>query len=180
MTDHATIGSHPLAYPVASRLMHWLVAVLLLAVWPLGAVIKVVQDDAKTGFYLFHESLGFMILWLMLARLCLRLLYPPPPHPPMPLWQKRVADIVHGLLYAVLIVQPIIGFLATNAFGFPLDWFGLFTVWSPLGKSPDLAPILMNVHEILGWSILALFVLHMGGVLHHHILRRDATLHRMI
>ena len=38
----------------------------------------------------------------------------------------------------------------------------------------------MQVHEILAWSILALFVLHMGGVLHHHILRRDATLHRMI
>ena len=180
MTMQDRISSHPLAYPVASRLMHWAVAVLVLAVWPLGAMISVVKDDAKTGFYFFHESLGFLILWLMLARMALRLLYPPPPHPPMPVWQARIANLVHGLLYVVLIVQPIVGFLATNAFGFPLDWFGLGTVWSPIGKSDDLAPILMQVHEILAWSILALFVLHMGGVLHHHILRRDATLHRMI
>ena len=71
MTMQDRIASHPLAYPVASRLMHWAVAVLVLAVWPLGAVISVVKDDAKTGFYFFHESLGFLILWLMLARMAL-------------------------------------------------------------------------------------------------------------
>jgi cytochrome b561 len=166
-------------YPVPSRLLHWLVAVLLIAVWPLGMVIKFINEDAKLSFYMLHESLGFLILWLMLARLAVRLLWPPPPRPPLPLWQERVAETVHALLYVALIAQPAIGFLTTNAFGFPLDWFGLVTVWSPIGRS-DAAEILKSIHIFLGWSILALFALHIGGVLQHHVLRRDATLQRML
>lgn len=167
------------AYHPVARILHWLVALLVLVVWPVGFVIEFVKDDAKPAFYLVHESFGFIILWVMLARLALRLIRTPPPRPPMPIWQKRLAGTVHWLLYAALIAQPIAGFLATNAFGFPLDWFGLVTVWSPIGKS-DLAPTLMSVHVFLGWSILVLFCLHLGGVLQHHILLRDRTLHRML
>ncbi|MBO0903050.1 cytochrome b [Jiella sonneratiae] len=163
----------------ALRALHWLVALLVLLVWPVGFVIGFVKDEAKTGFYFVHESFGFLILWVMLARLALRLVFPPPAEPAMPLWQKRLAASVHWLLYAALILQPVFGFLATNAFGFPLDWFGLVTVWSPLGKS-DVAPVLMRVHVFLGWSIVVLFCLHLAGVLHHHLLRRDDTLYRML
>lgn len=166
-------------YPVLSRVLHWLVAVLVIAAWPLGMVIKFINEDAKLSFYLLHESLGFLVLWLMLARLAVRLLRPPPPGPPLPLLQERAAATVHVLLYVVLIAQPVIGFLTTNAFGFPLDWFGLVTVWSPIGKS-DAAETLKTIHIFLGWSILVLFALHIGGVLHHHVLRRDATLQRML
>ncbi|MCE7027397.1 cytochrome b [Jiella avicenniae] len=166
-------------YRPAARVLHWLVALLVLVVWPVGFVIHFVKDEAKTGFYVVHESFGFLILWLMLARLAVRLVFPPPPEVEMPLLQRRVAVLVHWLLYAALVLQPIFGFLSTNAFGFPLDWFGLVTVWSPIGKS-DLAPSLMSVHVFLGWSILVLFCLHFAGVLHHHVIRRDATLHRML
>ncbi|MEX6507300.1 cytochrome b [Jiella sp. M17.18] len=166
-------------YPAAARALHWLIALLVLVVWPFGMVIKFIKDDAKTGFYFVHESFGFLILWLMLARLAVRLINPPPPRPPLPLWQERIATLNHVLLYAALIAQPIFGFLATNAFGFPLSWFGLVTVPSPIGKSP-LAPTLMSVHVFLGWSILVLFALHIAGVIHHHVIRRDPTLQRML
>ena len=167
------------SYHPAARALHWLVALLVLAVWPMGFVIEFIKDDAKPRFYLIHESLGFLLLWVMLARLAVRLVFPPPPEPEMPVMQKRVADTVHWLLYGALIAQPVVGFLATNAFGFPLDWFGLVTVWSPIGKS-ELAPTLMSVHVFLGWSILVLFCLHFAGVLQHHVLARDKTLHRML
>ncbi|MCQ0989404.1 cytochrome b [Jiella marina] len=166
-------------YRPAARALHWLIALLVLVVWPFGMVIEFIKDDTKLVFYLVHESLGFLVLWLMLARLAVRLIFPPPPHPPMPALQARVATIVHILLYVALIAQPLIGFLATNALGFPLDWFGLVTVWSPLGKS-DIGWTLLGIHEVLGWSILVLFVMHFGGVLHHHVIRRDPTLYRMV
>ncbi|MCB8836627.1 cytochrome b [Aurantimonas sp. VKM B-3413] len=166
-------------YPVASRVFHWLVALLVLIVWPFGMVIEFVKEDVKLDFYFIHESFGFLILWLMLARLAVRLINPPPPRPPLPVWQERIAGLNHALLYVALIAQPVFGFLATNAFGFPLDWFGLVTVPSPIGKS-DLAPTLMSVHVFLGWSILVLFALHIAGVLHHHLIRRDPMLERML
>lgn len=166
-------------YAAPSRWLHWLVAVLLFATLPLGAVIKFVAEDDKLTFYMLHESIGFVILWLMLARLAVRLVRPPSPGPILPLWERRLSGFVHVALYAVLIVQPIVGFLATNAFGFPLEWFWLFTVPSPLGEDQTLAPRLMAVHVALGYAILVLFAAHITGVLWHRLYRRDGILRRM-
>ncbi|WP_185985023.1 cytochrome b [Aureimonas mangrovi] len=167
-------------YSPAARLLHWLAAFLVLVVWPMGMAIGFTTDEArKLTLYMLHESLGMAILWVMLARLAFRLLRPPPELLPMPRWQKRLANTVHWALYAVLILQPIFGFLATNAFGFPLDWFWTIPLPSPVGENHALAPILMGVHVALGYTILALFVLHMAGVLYHTLLRRDGTLRRM-
>lgn len=167
-------------YAPVIRILHWIVAILVLFVWPMGMVIKFIAEDDKIIFYLLHESFGFLILWVMLARVVIRLPRKMPPRPPMPRWQERLADTVHTLLYVALIAMPIFGFLATNAFGFPLHWFGVIPIPSPIGKSETLAPIFMGIHVTLGWTILALFVLHIGGVIHHHVLRRDPTLYRMI
>lgn len=176
---HPSIIAAAGRYNPVSQFLHWAIAVLVLVVFPLGAVIKFVKDDVKLTFFAMHESLGFLILWLMLLRLAVRLIFPPPPEQPMPAVFRLAAEIVHGLLYVTLIVQPILGFLTTNAYGFPLLWFGEVQVWSPIGKSPTLAPLLKSAHIATGWAILVLFVLHMGGVVFHHVIRRDATLYRM-
>lgn len=169
-----------LKYRAPARALHWTVAVLVLVVWPLGAVIEFVREDVKLTFYMIHESLGFIILWLMLARLAFRLLNPPPPPVPMSPAERRIADWVHASLYALLILQPVTGFLATNAHGFPLTWFWLVPIPSPIDEAPAIAPVFSVLHVIFAWAILILFVLHIGGVLRHQILRRDETLERMI
>ncbi|EAU42426.1 probable cytochrome b561 [Fulvimarina pelagi HTCC2506] len=166
-------------YAPTARVFHWIVAVMVLVVWPFGMVIKFIAEDSKPIFYLLHESFGFLILWIMLARVAVRLVRGAPAHPPMPEWQRRLADTVHVLLYVALIAMPIFGFLATNAFGFPLSLFGLIPIPSPVGKNDALAGIFMTVHVTLGYTILVLFLLHMAGVLQHHVLKRDATLYRM-
>jgi cytochrome b561 len=176
---HSSIIASAGRYNPVSRLLHWAVAVLVLVVFPFGAVIKFVKDDVKLTFFAIHESLGFLILWLMLARILVRWLAPPPPEPPMPAIFGKAAALVHGGLYLALVLQPIFGFLATNAYGFPLKLFGLIDVWSPIGKS-DWAPVFKSVHIGLGWAILVLFALHMAGVVFHHVVRRDATLYRML
>lgn len=174
MSSSPATGFHPIA-----RTFHWLVAVLVFAVWPLGKVISFVRDDAKTGFYLWHESLGFLVLWLMLARLCVRFLTHTPGHADMPRAQAWLADTVHWALYLALIAMPVSGFLATNAHGFPLEWFGVLPVASPIGKSPEIAPLLSAIHYWLSWTTLALIALHLAGVLFHRLILRDNTLERM-
>ena len=166
-------------YSAGIRVLHWIVAALVLVVWPLGMVIEFVAEDQKTVFYLLHESFGFLILWIMLARLTLRLLRGAPEREPLPLWQERLAEGVHIALYVALIAMPVFGFLATNAFGFPLSLFGVLPIPNPIGKNEALAPIFMTIHAGLGWAILVLFFLHLGGVIQHHVLRRDTTLYRM-
>lgn len=166
-------------YSAGIRVFHWIVAVVVLFVWPIGMVIEFVAEAHKTTFYLLHESFGFLLLWIMLARLTLRFLRGAPAREPQPVWERRAAGTVHVALYVALIAMPVFGFLATNAFGFPLSLFGVLPIPSPIGKNADLAPVFMGVHTALGWTILVLFMLHMAGVVHHHVLRRDTTLYRM-
>jgi len=161
------------------RILHWVIAGLVLATWPLGFVIGFVKEDVKLDFYLVHESLGFLVLWLMLVRIGARLTSTSPLVEGPPL-EKAAAHLVHGLLYVFLIVMPVSGFLATNAHGFPLQWFGLFTVWSPIGKAPDIAFVLSAIHGWSAWILLALFALHFAAVIFHHAIRRDGTLYRIL
>lgn len=166
-------------HAATTRLAHWIIAALVLVTWPLGFMIKFVKDDVSLSFYLIHESLGFLVLWLMLVRIGNKLIARQPVAEG-PAFERLAASTVHGLLYVFLIVMPVSGFLATNAHGFPLKWFGVVTVWSPIGKSPDIAWTLSGIHEWSSWILLGLFAVHFGAVLFHYLIRRDATLFKML
>ncbi|GHC69099.1 cytochrome b [Limoniibacter endophyticus] len=160
------------------RILHWLVACIVLATWPLGLLLEHFKDEVKLDFYLIHESLGFLVLWLMLLRVGFRLTSGAPEHERN--WTGTLAATVHWLFYLALIIMPLSGFLATNAFGFPLIWFGIIPVWSPVGPSRELGAFFISIHVITAWAILGLFALHMAGFLYHHLIRRDATLQRIL
>ncbi|MGV1754430.1 cytochrome b [Agrobacterium sp. CG674] len=166
-------------YSRVSKAMHWIVALLVFVTWPLGLMIGFVKDDVKLDFYLVHESFGFLVLWAMLLRVGFRLFQSPPLVERSAL-ERIAANTVHGLLYLFLIIMPVSGFLATNAHGFPLQWFGLVTIWSPLGKSSEIAPTLSAIHEWSAWIVLGLFALHILAAIFHHLIRRDATLYRIL
>ncbi|PVB61124.1 cytochrome b [Labrenzia sp. 011] len=166
-------------YTATTRILHWLVAGLVLATWPLGVVIGFVKQEVALDFYLLHESLGFLVLWLMLLRVGNMLIARKPPADG-PYIERLAATTVHGLLYLFLIIMPVSGFLATNAHGFPLTWFGLLPVWSPIGKAPDIAWTLSGIHAWSAWILLGLFALHFAAVLFHHVIRRDHTLYKIL
>lgn len=166
-------------YSSGLRLLHWIIALLVLATWPLGLMIGFVKDSVKLDFYMVHESIGFLVLWLMLLRIGARLTGTMPPIEG-PALERLVAGLVHGLLYVFLVVMPVSGFLATNAHGFPLTWFGLIPIWSPIGKAPDVAATLSAIHQWSAWILLTLFALHFAAVVFHHVIRRDETLYRIL
>ena len=91
---------------------------------------------------------------------------------------------MHHALYALLIIQPILGFFMTNAFGFPLRGETAYLGFIQFPKFMEpvewLAELLKTLHVIGGWSILALLVLHLLGVVFHQAIRRDDTLLRMV
>jgi len=185
-TLHSASGAatalHPETEPrhaATTRILHWAIAVLVLATWPLGFVIKFVKGEAVMDFYVLHEGFGFLLLWLMLLRVGNKLIARKPPADG-PAIERVAAASVHGLLYLFLIVMPLSGFLATNAHGFPLQWFGLVPVWSPIGKSPEVAPMLSAIHSWSAWTLLVLLGLHIAAVLFHHVIRRDGTLYRIL
>jgi cytochrome b561 len=172
-------------YGPAARWLHWLTALLVLAMFALGIWIVEFEPkdhDFKLRVYNVHESLGVTIFMVVVLRLVIRRGNPPAPLPAdLPPLIRLAARANHALLYAALLAQPVIGLLDTNAWGFPLKWFGLFPIPSPIGKQPeDTAKLLSAAHFWVAILLVCLIALHLAGVAYHAFIRRDRVLSRMI
>ena len=128
-----------------------------------------------------HFWTGLAILALMLPRLLLAFSRPAPAvKPPLPAWQALPAKAMHLLLYAMLIVQPLLGLGTAWTDGkeilLPFTQFAL-----PALLAPDaaLAGQLEDLHELLGTAFYYVVGLHAAAALYHHFVRRDDTLRRM-
>ena len=166
-----------------SKLLHWLVVVLILVMAIVGLVM---EDLPKTPKYFWvytaHKSTGVTILALVFARLAWRLYAgAPKPVPGTPGWQRRTAAATHVMLYAVLIAMPLSGWLYDSASGLrPFRWFGLFDMPKLVPPSEGLSDLAREAHEWIFWGIVALVGVHAGAALYHHLFLRDATLLRML
>jgi cytochrome b561 len=172
-----------LRYTATSRWLHWLIAALVGVVIPVGIWIHYFEpanEAFKLRLYNIHESLGVIVFVVMLIRLLNRLRHPPPPLPAgTPAFIYFASRVTHGALYALLMLMPVIGFLATNAWGFPLSVFGVLPLPSPVGKDEDLAKLLSLLHLSGAIAVILLIGGHLMGVIYHTFIRRDGLIQRM-
>ena len=172
-----------LRYSAISRWLHWLTAALVVVIIPVGIWIRYFEpanEAFKLRLYNVHESLGVIVFVIVLLRLLNRYLNPPPPLPAdTPAVIRLAAHVNHWALYALLVLMPIIGFLATNAWGFPLSVFGVLPLPVPLGKNEEIAKVLSLLHWCGAVTIILLILGHLAGVIYHTFIRRDGLLQRM-
>jgi cytochrome b561 len=169
-------------YGTVARLLHWSVAVLVLAIIPLGiALDHLPQGNVQDRAYDLHRSLGVVILVLMVLRLLWRRLNgaPDPAHDIAP-WQHMLATATHHTLYLLLIVNPVVGWFATSAYGAPLMFIGIGELPALMAKNEPLANILFGVHKAIGLLTAALLIAHIGAALFHRFVLRDSVMGRMI
>jgi cytochrome b561 len=171
-------------YGPAARFFHWTIALLIVLMFILGIWITRFEpkDEAfKLRLYNLHESFGVLILALMLFRLFVRFRNPPALLESQPAFIRYGSHLNHLLIYAVLFIQPVIGFIDTNAWGFPLKWFDLIPVPSPVGKQEEaIAKQLSNAHYWGAIALLVLISLHLLGAAYHGIIKRDDVVKRMV
>jgi cytochrome b561 len=171
-------------YPALTRVLHWLTAAGLLAVVALGLSMtwyEPKREPLKFLLYDVHESTGVALFVVVLLRLIRRLAAPPGPLPQDIPWHFRAAAHAnHAMLYAVLLIQPVIGFFATNAWGFPLVWAGWLPIPSPLGKNQTLAPMFSAMPGYTALTLVLLVGAHLGGACYHGVIRRDGVVRRML
>ena len=170
------------AYTITARVLHWITASLVLLTLPLGLVIAnnwggPLQDP----LYNLHRSIGVLILLIVLARVVYRLTHPPAPLPDdIPPLQQLAAKATHWALYALLIVQPFLGWIGTSAYRAPIIVFGLFELPPIWPEDRAFSDRVLFVHGLIGLTIAVLLAAHIGAALHHHFVRRDRILMRMI
>jgi cytochrome b561 len=158
---------------------HWTIAALVL----FNLIVGLFHDAMPRawGMMAIHKSVGMAVLLLTLGRIGWRLAHKPPQLPDrMPAWEKATAKTAHFLLYALLLILPLTGWLLSSnpEKPRPIDWFGLFKI-PVLPATPDIAHSAHEAHELLGYFMAALVVIHIAAALRHHFLLRDNVLVRM-
>ncbi|QIE54793.1 cytochrome b [Pikeienuella piscinae] len=176
-------------YSRVQRWLHWVIAALTLAALAAGVtlgnlgfegMVDAVGLDATNLIFKYHKTLGILIFVAMAVRLVSRLHYGKPAYdPPLTGLERRLSAAAHGLLYAGLLVMPVLGWTATAASDFPVEFFnwrlpGLIGVDKPLGET------LYALHGLVGNFLIALVALHIAAALRHAIIKRDGVLSRMI
>src|SRR5712671_7268405 len=161
MTDHKTST----AYSPTARTLHWITAALVLIMLPLGVVItNEWGGPLQDPLYDLHRSIGTVIIPLVILRLGYRLTHPPLPLPEdIPLLQQLAAHATHWGLYALLIVQPFVGWVATSAYGAPIMVFGLFQLPPIWPKDEPFSEPLFVAHQLTGVAIACLAAGHVGA-----------------
>jgi cytochrome b561 len=170
------------AYTATARILHWITALVIALMIPLGVIIA--NDwggPLRDRLYGLHESLGTLLIPLILARLVHRLTNPPLPLPPdIPPLQRLAAHATHLGLYALLVAQPLVGWIATSAYGAPVTVLGLFALPPIAPENHAFAELLFRLHGLIGLAIAGLVAAHVGAALYHHVVRKDRVLMRMI
>jgi len=174
--------------PVAIAL-HWIIGLLVLFMLWYGHYVHDLPrtDPARATGFNTHESIGMVILALMLVRIWWRKKNPAPdPLPGLRPWEVTALKATHHGFYLALILMPLLGWaiISTSSSTAPFELFQTIPFFKleflkSLGERQDVHEFFEEAHEILSWIILAMFGLHVVGVLQHTFINKDGALKRM-
>ncbi len=177
-------------YKAGAQAFHWITALLMFAVIPLGWIFA--EFKTKNGAFeapipgtpgdyaSLHKTIGLLIFAIVAARIVFRAVNPPPALPGrMPGWEKGLSVASHWLLYAILIVMPVSGYIMSSAGDRPISILGLFD-FPKLPVSKAVGGNAKDIHIYVQFAVYALIALHVLATAWHLMVRRDAILDRML
>lgn len=183
---------HVPRYTRVAMVLHWSVAILIVAGVVLIWMVNLVPENAARPVVDTHKSIGILVLGLVLLRILWRLANPPPPLPiSYAPWERYGAHAAHFMLYALILALPISGWLHDSAYKeaakYPMQLFYLVP-WPRIGFIMDLEPVFKEsfhvvtgaIHVWLSYLLYALFALHVGAALKHQFVDREPELERML
>jgi cytochrome b561 len=170
-----------LHYGTAAKLFHWLIAALLAVQYPIGWLMPDLHRNMQPGAPMtFHVSFGLTILTLIVLRLAWRLAHPVAPESSLPSWQRLSSELVHGMLYVMVLATTLTGWLFASYRGWSLTFFYLVPL--PMLSSDNAAAgkTIDGLHQAAEWLLLVLIVVHVGAALAHIFIYRDRIMQRML
>jgi cytochrome b561 len=166
-------------YVVVSRMLHWILAAMVLTMLCIG----VAMVTSVANYHLFvsiHRPLGIAILFLVVVQLVNRLVNPPPPFPPTigPM-ERLVARASEYTMYALMFVQPLVGWGMLSAARSPIVLYGSLHLPFILPHNAKLYAVLREAHTVLAYFFFLTFLVHFGVILFHTLILKDGILRRM-
>ncbi len=168
-------------YGTGARLFHWITVVLLLVQLPAGIAMTVEAVPALNGaLFILHKGLGCIFLLVVAARLGWKLFHPVAALPQrLPALQRRIAARTHWLIYGLLLLLPVSGYIRTVGDGYPIEMLDALGIPPLVTGIPDIAHVMRIVHTFSGYLLVALIAAHVGAAVHQQLFERDNVLSRM-
>lgn len=169
-------------YGAVAQTLHWVIALMIFVMFGLGYYMEDLPlGQQKLELYDLHKSLGLTIFALAVIRLLWRLGHPVPPLPDaMSVLERRAAHVVHWSIYALILVQPTIGFLQSNAANFPVVVWDVLPLPAVIGADEQLGETLAGVHSVVANILAVLVLIHIAAALRHHFILKDEVMRRML
>ncbi len=163
--------------------LHWLIALLMVCGFYLGWIMTDIPGitPTKLKYFSWHKWIGVTVFALAVIRVLWRVRHKAPSMPRrISAWQRGVAHLVHFLLYALMIMIPMSGYLYSSAAGIQVVYLGIVPLPTIIGPNPALKVALGFVHIYLNYTLLALAAMHLMAALKHQFVDHDGLLARMI
>ena len=168
------------SYDGVAKTLHWLIALIVILMLIAGWGLEDMPLEERKQIIMIHSGLGTTIFVLMLARLVWRLTHKPPAPLPVPDWQHKVAVIVHGSFYFLLLLQPIFGVLQAAYVDYPVLAFGVIEYSALAIDNKDSFNLFHRLHGLTAVLLILLIVVHGGAALGRHFYLKDNVLRRML
>jgi len=163
------------------RLLHWLMALMILAMLFIGAGMVASVSERHEWLLHLHKPLGIAILLLVVVRLLVRFSTRQPPLPSdLPGWQVLAAKLSHVLLYALMLVLPLLGWAMISAAGDPVMLSGSLQLPALVSANATTFAFLRKAHGYLAYLLFLTVLLHLAAALFHGWIRRDGVLESMV
>ncbi|MFK5914044.1 MAG: cytochrome b [Woeseiaceae bacterium] len=167
---------------IIAKSLHWMLAGFIFVQFVLGPLaVSWRLSPTKLDLYVWHKSIGILILALVIVRAIWRLLNLTPALPPdLPRWEHLSARLSHALLYLMMFMLPISGWVINSAANIPFKVFWAFPLPDLVSPDKSLAELAKVVHFSLVIGLIILLVLHIGAAIRHHFIKRNNVLVRML
>ena len=168
-------------YNKPAILLHWLMVLLIFALFGLGWYMVDLPKGSteRTWFFALHKSVGLTVAILAVLRLGWRMFSGVPALPDsIPGWDSLLASLTHRLLYVLMFIQPVSGYISSSFSGYMTRFWGMpLPQWG--WKDPVLNELFTDIHVASSAALLCLIFLHVSGVLYHQFFKHDDILSRM-
>lgn len=156
-------------YSPTAIIIHWLMAIMIIGMIGLGVYMADLPkgSDERSWFFALHKSIGLTLALLAIFRLAWKIKSKAPELPAsVSLTKQKLANATHYLLYLMMFIQPISGYISSSFSGYKTRFWGIpLPHWG--WKAPELNELFTEIHEISAFFLTALILLHIAGAFYH-------------
>jgi len=170
--------------------LHWVIGLTMIGMVFFGLYLgelhcpdgDTVCKTSKSGLTALHKSIGVLVLvfatWRLVRRLRIGMLANVGAYAA---WETMLSKVVAGFLLFATLALPLTGVVMTIYAARPIEVFGVPVLPQLIAaRDKPTGDLFHEMHEWLGWALLAAVGLHILGALKHHFLDGDGTLKRML